>query len=62
MKITVYWSEITHHNADIEVPDGMSEEAIEDYIHEDFHLRCWSVSQEVGSETEHDSIDWEVIG
>ena len=61
MRLTVYWSEITHYNADIEVPDGMSDEEIENYIHEDFH-RCWSVSKEIGGQTEHDSIDWEVIG
>ena len=62
MKLTVYWSEITHYNADIEVPDGMSDEEIENYIHEDFHHLCWSGSKEIGGQIEHDSIDWDVIG
>jgi hypothetical protein len=62
MKVTVYWSEITHYNADIEVPDGMSDEAIENYIHEDFTNLCWRVSKDIGGQIEHDSIEWHEIG
>ena len=62
MNITVYWSEITHYNADIEVPDGMSDEAIENYIYEDFHNLCWSVSNSTGALLDHDSIEWHEIG
>ena len=61
MKLSVYWSEITHYNAEIEVPDGMSEEEIENYIHEDFHHLSWSGSKEIGGEIEYDSIDWDEI-
>jgi hypothetical protein len=59
MKLNVYWSEITHYNAEIVVDDGMSE----DEIHERLHtiISRDIIGEEIGGEIEHDSIDWDEI-
>ena len=61
MKISVYWSEITHYNAEIVVDDGLSEDEIHERVHCLFDMGG-VVGKEIGGEIEHDSIDWEVIG
>ena len=59
MKLNVYWSEITHYNAEIVVDDDISE----DEIHERLHtiISRDIIGEMIGSEIEHDSIDWDEI-
>jgi len=59
MKLSVYWSEITHYNAEIVVDDEISE----DELHERLHtiISRDIIGEEIGGEIEHDSIDWDEI-
>ena len=63
MKVTVSWNEVSRYNANIEVPDGLSEEEITNYIHECAYRwrsvgECVDEGVRFEGEINYDSIEW----
>jgi mannose/fructose/N-acetylgalactosamine-specific phosphotransferase system component IIB len=59
MKLSVYWTDAIHYNAEIVVEDGLSE----DEIHERLYtiISRDIIGEMIGSQVESDTIDWDEI-
>ena len=56
MKIRIQWTEIVHYNEEVEAPDGLNDEELDNWVNDIYLEEVWSNASPTS--TESDGIEW----